>query len=358
MKKKLLAVMLSAVTLAVSCGALTACGGETQYNVVKSNKDYTFEHYKKSTAVLDEEVTLDGEFTEDFYEGRNWFYGKKRMGQVTADVKLTTYTGKNGIYLAAHVRESTIVYYNAAKISSWNSGLEFYFAFDGAETWKDGFYEITATAGEQLDVRRAEISAGGEFRNMSLTRETTPQIAVKREGDLLGETCQEYQFEIFLPYALFGRTTRPDTVNIDVCHHAASSAEMVNSRDRYDFGGHELSFYGWLNPKGGYTFNANGFVSNRLTITATGGGSVAESYGNDYVVPSDVVEFNVMPEAGKSIQKIEVTNNGVTSDVTSQIKDGKFTVVCKGDISVKAVFADENEKRNDQSKIDTNKEEL
>lgn len=342
MKKRLLAVTLSAITLAATCAAFTACDSETQYNVVKSNKEYTFEHYKKSSAVVDDEVTLDGEFNEDFYQTQKWFHGKKRQGQVTADVKLTTYTGKNGIYLAALVEESTIVYYNPAKISSWNSGLEFYFAFGGAETWRDGFYEITATAGEQLDVRRAEISAGGEFRNMSLTRETTPQIAVKREGDLLGETCQKYQFEIFLPYALFGRTTRPDAVNIDVCHHAAASAEMVNSRDRYDFGAHDLSFYGWLNPKGGYTFNVNGFVSNKLEITSTGGGKVTEDHGNEYAVTDNVVGFTVTPDAGKKVQKIEVTNNGVTTDVTASVKDGKFTVVCKGDIAVNATFTDEN----------------
>lgn len=343
MRKKLLSFVLSAITFAASCCVLTACGNsETQYNVIKSNREYTFEHYKKSSAVLDEEVTLDGEFTEDFYTDRNWFYGKKRLRQVTADVKLTTYTGKNGIYLAAHVEESTIVYYNAAKISSWNSGLEFYFAFGEAKTWQEGFYEITATPGEQLDVRRAEISAGGEFRNVSLTRETTPQIAVKRTGDLLGETCQEYQFEIFLPYALFGRTTRPDSVNIDVCHHAARDATMQNSRDRYDFGSNELSFYGWLNPNGGYTFDANGFVSNKLEITATGGGTIAESHGNDYAVTNNIVEFIVTPESCKKIQKIEVTNNGVKSDITVSVKNGKFSVVCKGDISVNAVFADEN----------------
>lgn len=342
MKKKLLAVMLSLVTLAVSLGALTACGGETQYNVIKSNKAYTFEHYKKSSAVLDEEVTLDGEFTEDFYTGRNWFYGKKRLGGVTADVKLTTYTGKNGYYIAAHVEESTIVYYNPSKISSWNSGLELYFAFGEANTWQDGLYEITITAGEQLDVRRAEISANGDFHDVSLTRETTPQIAVKREGDLIGETCQEYQFEVFLPYGLFNRTNRPDTVNIDVCHHAARDAGSKNERDRYDFGGSELSFYGWKNPKGGYTFDANGFVSNKLELTATGGGTVAESHGNDYVVSDDVVEFIITPEAGKTIQKIEVTNNGAKSDVTSTVKNGKFTVVCKGDISVNATFTNEN----------------
>lgn len=342
MKKKLLAVALSAITLAVSCGALAACDSETQYNVINSNREYTFERYKKSTAVLDEEVTLDGEFTEDFYTGRNWFYGKKRLGQVTADVKLTTYTGKNGIYLAAHVEESTIVYYNAAKISSWNSGLEFYFAFGEANTWQDGFYEITATAGEQLDVRRAEISAGGSFRNMALTRETTPQIAVKRVGDLLGETCQEYQFEIFLPYSLFGRTTRPDMVNIDICHHAATSAALKNERDRYDFGGNELSFYGWLNPKGGYTFNANGFVSNKLAISATGGGTVAESRGNDYAVTGDIVEFIITPESGKKLAKIEVENGGAVQDLTASVQNGKLSVVCKGDISVNATFADEN----------------
>ena len=93
MKKKLLAVALSAITLAVSCGALAACNSETQYNVINSNREYTFERYKKSTAVLDEEVTLDGEFTEDFYTGRNWFYGKTRLGQVKADVRLPPYTG-------------------------------------------------------------------------------------------------------------------------------------------------------------------------------------------------------------------------------------------------------------------------
>lgn len=339
MKKKLIALALSAATMAVSCAALAGCDGETQYNVIKSNKDYTFEHYKKSSAVLDEEVTLDGEFTEDFYTGRNWFYGKKRRGQVTADVKVTTYTGKNGFYIAAHVEESTIVYYNAAKISSWNSGLEFYFAFGEANTWQDGFYEITATAGEQLDVRRAHAS-NGDFRNLSLTRETTPQIAVKRVGDLLGETCQEYRFEIFLPYALFGRTSRPDSVNIDVCHHAARDAGMQNDRDRYDFGANELSFNGWVKPKGGYTFDVNGFVSNKLEITATGGGRVAESHGNDYAVNDDVVEFVVTPETGKKVQKIEVTNNGVKSDVT--VENGKFTVVCKGDITVNATFTDEN----------------
>ena len=342
MKKKVFSIALSAIALTLSCGALSACDSQTQYNVIKSDKEYTFERYHKSTAVLDDEVTLDGEFNEDFYQNRNWFHGKKRKGQVTADVKLTTYTGKNGIYIAAHVQESTVVYYNPSIISSWNSGLEFYFAFGEANTWQDGFYEITATAGEQFDVRKAEINAGGEFRNMSLTRETTPQIAVKRTGDLLGETCQEYQFEAFLPYSLFGRTTRPDTVNIAVCHHAASSAEMSNSRDRYEFCKENLSFYGWLNPKGGYTFNADGFVSNKLDITSIGGGTVAEIHDNDYAVTDNITQFTVTPDSGKKISGIEVINNGVTSDVTASVKNGKFCVVCKGDIFIKATFIDEN----------------
>ena len=47
MKKKLLAVALSAITLAASCGALAACNSETQYNVINSNREYTFERYKK-----------------------------------------------------------------------------------------------------------------------------------------------------------------------------------------------------------------------------------------------------------------------------------------------------------------------
>ena len=177
---------------------------------------------------------------------------------------------------------------------------------------------------------------------MALTRETTPQIAVKRVGDLLGETCQEYQFEIFLPYSLFGRTTRPDTMNIDICRHAATSSALKNERDRYDFGGNELSFYGWLNPKGGYTFNANGFVSNKLAISATGGGTVAESHRNEYAVTGDIVEFIITPESGKKLAKIEVENGGAVQDLTASVQNGKLSVVCKGDISVNAMFADEN----------------
>ena len=56
----------------------------------------------------------------------------------------------------------------------------------------------------------------------------------------------------------------------------------------------------------------------------------------------DIVEFIITPESGKKLAKIEVENGGAVQDLTASVQNGKLSVVCKGDISVNAMFADEN----------------
>ena len=168
--------------------------------------------------------------------------------------------------------------------------------------------------------------------------------AVVRHGSIAEGECYGFDAEYFMPWSLFGLETRPELVYLNPTMISAQFNEenMLESgafRTWYNFGARqspEISAWGAYNQ--GYVFDKDGFISNQITIQATGG-QVTEEWGYDWCLTGDTVNFNVKPDAGKEL--VSITANG--RDVTGEVKRGVLSVRCSGDIEIKATFAEKQD---------------
>lgn len=339
-KNRMIAVTVSAMAAAVMCGALAGCGGLQADGPIYNYKTaptslppYEFTGNVTSTVVPDEEISIDGKFDEEFYAGRVWFEGHKISGNETGTLKMTTYFGKTGILVAARIEDSRVAFHSNTVATGNITCFNGYFAFGDAKIQSDGVYEVECTAGNRFKISQFT-TMGLKVLNPDLDK--TPVSAVYREGDILAGECYNYQVEYFMPYSLFGRDTRPTSVYFNPTMISSTLDENggVDDRNWYNFGEQQCSLYGWGQPNSGYVFDSNGFVSNRISIEVSGGGSVKEEWGYDWCITGDIVNFNVKPEGEATLLSILV--NGV--ERRSAVKNGKLAVICSGDITIEATF--------------------
>lgn len=335
MKSKKTACRLIAATLLFCTFFLTACGENKTEKLIETDETYTFVNPPYSLATVDPQVTIDGKLDERFWpeeSGRRWLHAKKIFGTHTADVGITSYFGDNGLFFAFTVSENTPISFNAGRTSAYNSGLELYFAFGDADSWMDGLYEIDVNVGEQFQIRKYET---GGYRDYAYMRESAPLMAVTREGDIREGTCTAYCIELFLPYSMFGRTTRPTSIYLNPTHLAPTDTTS-QSREWYNFGKEQIAFYGWEKTNQAYTFDIGGFVSDPLVLEAVGG-TLSEQWGYDFLVAGDEVNIHLTPDNGKELKVFTV--NGI--DRLSDVKDSVYTFKHDGmgQVSVYAEFA-------------------
>lgn len=331
--------MVTGITLCAfaGCGSgLQADGPVYEYTVIPTEETYMI-NTSDSTVVPDEGITIDGKFDEDFYEGRNWFYGHKIYNTEDGTLEMTTYFAPNGLVVAAKIRDSRAAIHSSEQIATGNQTcFNGYFAFGTAQSQADGVYEIECTAGNRFKISQF---VDGSLIVLNFTPDQMPLHAVVRYGDILEGTCYGYDVEYYIPWEIFEIYDgyRPTSVYFNPTMISADMDEYGNSTNRtwYNFSQQQLgSLFQWGQPNEGYVFDANGFVSNSLTITAEGGGSVTEEWGYDYCITGDTVNFNIVPEEGKQLASITV--NGV--DRTSSVSDGQLSVICNGDMTVVAQF--------------------
>ena len=340
-KGKIFALVVSAVAAVAACGALTACGklqadGPVyEYKMAPSDKaPYEFTGNVTSTVVPDAEITIDGKFEEGFYEGRKWFKGKKIEGSETGTLEMTTYFAETGIVVAARIEDSRLAYHSNTVATGNITCFNGYFAFGDAKMQTDGVYEVECTAGNRFKI--SQFTPTG-LKVLVTDVDKTPVSAVVREGDILKGECYNYQVEYFMPYSLFGRKTRPQSVffNPTMISSTLDDYGTVLVRTWYNFGYNQTpTISSWGNPDQGYVFDKDGFISNKITISATGGGKVTQQYGYEWCLTGDKVNFYVVPDNGKELKSVIV--NGV--DRTESVKNGQFSVNCNGDIEIVAEF--------------------
>lgn len=112
----------------------------------------------------------------------------------------------------------------------------------------------------------------------TLQYDISPLYKVVREGSIKDNACTGYRFELFMPYALFGRTGRCNEVYVNPTH-IVLDWELTSVRNWYNFGARQSSLYDWSAINQGYIFNHNGALINRLKISNANGGTVTEEFG-------------------------------------------------------------------------------
>lgn len=312
---------------------LTACGEtQTLYNIISTTKKYESEENSVSGAEVDAEIILDAEFDEDFYTDRNWlvayknFSGKENydghsLGTRTAIIRSTAYIAKKGVLLAFDIDEGYDVSYSNKRGTANNSGIEINFALGGNKSAMDNLFEIDLTAHGDLQARNISNKFGAssyEFYD-KWTYETYPNWKIKLKGGTIESgNCTGYAMELYLPYSMFGATSRPDEIYLNpgiITPHSATD----NGRDRYDIGGAQCpNLHPW-GAIGGLRFGKNGFISNKITIQSEGG-TVTEQFGRDWFLHGDDIVFTLKPEEGKRLTSIMV--NG--KEMKDSVRLGKF----------------------------------
>ncbi len=342
--KKLAAIALGAVTAVSAIGLLAGCGGlqakgpQYEYTVIESDKDYSFD---KEIPVIDGNVKIDGKFDESFYTSRNWFQGHKVLNNEEGTLDVTTYFSKSGIVVAAKLRDSRPVVYSEHVAPGNSSCFNCYFSIVSKDTPNYNVYEIECSAGNVFNIG---VMTGFGVKAVE-TDGYEIYSAVVRYGDVSKGECFGYDVEYFIPWSLFGTQTRPELVYLNSTMVSATLDEeglLVNGSYRiwYNFGYNqspEISV--WQNYNQGYSFDKDGFVSNKITIQTSGGGSVSEEWGYDWCLTGDTVNFNVKPDAGKELTSIVV--NGI--ERKSEVKRGALSVRCSGNIEITATFAEKQD---------------
>lgn len=344
--KKIAAISLAAVSAVTAGAMLAACGEkldadfvngpEYVYRVIPSTDDYEFTGNITTTVVPDDGINIDGVFDEDFYKDKKWFKGNKMTASgETGTMEVVTHFAKTGIVVAAKVRDSRPAVHSSWVETGNLSCFNCYFAFGDAATQSDGVYEVECTAGNRFKISRFTPSG---IKNLSPELDETPVSAVKREGDIKSGECYNYDVEYFMPYTLFGKTTRPDRVFLNPTMISSTLDETGNyiqaARTWYNFGYEQMpEISRWGNPNQGIAFDQNGFICNDIEVDVRGG-KVKQIYGNDWCVSGSTVKFDVKPDDGKTLASLTV--NGV--DKSADVENGTLSVYCVGDINIVARF--------------------
>lgn len=327
-----LAAVLSCV---LSLGALTACaGGESvTYNIIHSEESYEPHISPMTGAQIDEGITLDGVFDESFYDDLEWYVGHKQVGTRTATLRMTSYIAPKGLLIGIDVDEGWLVSYNAGRLTCNNSCVELYLSLSGAEEAVGNVYELDVTAHGESRYRVVDPESEYGFDMFGYTYETSPAYEIVLKGGTIesGE-CTGYAIEFYLPWTFFGRTSRPEYVNINPTL-ITPIFDYGNDRDWYCFGIQQSPTICHWAALDGYRFDKTGFVHNDITIQATGG-TVEERFARDWCVTGDTVIFDIEPESGKKLTSLLV--NG--TECVASVAGGAVSVVCEGDIDIVATF--------------------
>lgn len=333
MKKKILLTAMGVLSMGLF---LTACGSVT-YNVIETDKKYEYELRAMSGATLDAGVVIDGKTDDSAYNGLRTLTLKKNYQGQTAAIEVTTFIGKNGLYLGAQVQESTKIYYNPTRDSAYNTGMEFYFGFGDGQARGQGIFEVDLSAGGQFSIRVMNKSTWSQF---GYKYEEAPIYAMQiAEEDENGES-HEWSAEAFIPYAVFGRTARPSDVYFTIAHNVPQDMNSLN-RMHYNFAVRQAgySYATELDPTSyPYICDRNGFRTEDIVYNVKGNGTVQEENGYDRAILNKTTSFTVKPAAGSTLKIFKV--NGV--DQTAELLNGSYSLICAGKIEIEAEFVEVN----------------
>ena len=334
MKKKILAIVTAcALTIPAALSALTACNGEDTFNVVKTDKNYEYEIRGMSGATVDKGMVIDGKMDEGSYANLKKLELKKKVARETADIELTTFIGKSGIYIGVEVEESSTVYYNPKRTSAYNTGIECYFSLGKDDN--DTLYEMDVTPGGQFSLRKMG-NNGWTYFNYDYV--VAPIYAMTAEGDLEGLTCHAWTAEVFLPYGVFnGRTSRPEKFYCTLAHNAPGGYTGM-ARTHYNFAVEQTSWtYATEREPETYPYvcDMDGYIYNDISFEVTGNGTVEERYGYERTLRNEPSRFVVTPAAGNILKSLVIDGKDFTEKIVNGIVEYPYT---GKDVKVEAEF--------------------
>ena len=343
MKFRKIAIFGLAIALTGTfCAALAAC---------TDKNGYTFEDGAPNAdrAAPDEGFRIDGVLDEAAYENISWLEGPvlrpyytsdgqgvyydydviREQTEKAAQVKMGTYYGENGIYLAYSFKEQPgkVCYVNPARKPYRNSGVELHIGIPASETMTgdETVSRLTVNANGALSVAKTQ---GDLWMPLYGTKDPAnmPYVGLTGNGTRTDENADrtEYTFELFLPWGYFDEVGGEGTAQaMKEGGDLVIAPGIVTANNYAGTGQTDREYYvlsarlddgAWANAQGWYHFGGNGYVGYDINVKEAEHGAVQEWMGYDKAPKNSSLTFVTKAEEGYALKEFRVNGTAVPRD--------------------------------------------
>ena len=343
MKFRKIAIFGLAIALTGTfCAALAAC---------TDKNGYTFEDGTPNAdrAAPDEGFRIDGVLDEAAYENISWLEGPvlrpyytsdgqgvyydydviREQTEKAAQVKMGTYYGENGIYLAYSFKEQPgkVCYVNPARKPYRNSGVELHIGIPASETMTgdETVSRLTVNANGALSVAKTQ---GDLWMPLYGTKDPAnmPYVGLTGNGTRTDENADRtgYTFELFLPWGYFDEVGGEGTAQaMKEGGELVVAPGIVTANNYAGTGQTDREYYvlsarlddgAWANAQGWYHFGGNGYVGYDINVKEAEHGTVQEWMGYDKAPKNSSLTFVTKAEEGYALKEFRVNGTAVPRD--------------------------------------------
>ena len=384
-------ITIFGLTLALA-GTLTAFAACTDpENTGETPPEYTFEDGRPDGELTapDEGFEIDGVLDEAAYSSIKWLEGPVLRPYYTSDgqgvyydydviqermedaaqVKMGTYYGENGVYIAYSYQEQAgkVCYVNPSRRSYRNSGVELHIGIPSSVTMTgdETISRLTVNANGALTIAKTQgdiwMAPYGTENHANM-----PYVGLTGNGTRTDENADrtEYTFELFIPWGYFDEVGGEGTAqNMKDGGDLVVAPGIITVNNYTGTGQTDREYYvlsarlddgSWYKAQGWYHFNRDGVVAYDISIAQPQNGSVQEWMGYDTAAKNSSLTFVTKANEGYALKEFRV--NGVAvprdyihydmyttlgADAESNVQKAYIKIPEKeitGDISVEAVF--------------------
>lgn len=338
--KKVLSVAVACVC-AVPAFVLAACGEQVaNYRVISTDETYDYTVLPKSTVKVDDGIVIDGKLDESIYTRKvqSWYRASKTDSDVcpeggfaNIDIAITTYFASNAVLIGVDVTGDWLVSYQPTRITTQNSGIEFYVTANTPFSSEGTLFEMDLCAGGDQSIK---ILKSGRFHKALMSADLLPLYGIQLKGGAINTNeCTGYTMEWYIPFSMFGLDEAPERIDINPYVMSPRTATDTD-REWYGFGAQSPALCDWVKPTA-YPFDARGFICNKINIEAEGG-EVMQERGYDWCVTGDEVIFYMEPDNPNATLKTFTVNG---TEMKDKVRNGEIKVKCEGDMNIVAQFA-------------------
>ena len=324
------------------CAALAAC---------TDKNGYTFEDGAPNAdrAAPDEGFRIDGVLDEAAYENISWLEGPvlrpyytsdgqgvyydydviREQTEKAAQVKMGTYYGENGIYLAYLFKEQPgkVCYVNPARKPYRNSGVELHIGIPASETMTgdETVSRLTVNANGALSVAKTQ---GDLWMPLYGTKDPAnmPYVGLTGNGTRTDENADrtEYTFELFLPWGYFDEVGGEGTAQaMKEGGELVVAPGIVTANNYAGTGQTDREYYvlsarlddgAWANAQGWYHFGGNGYAGYDINVKEAEHGAVQEWMDYDKAPKNSSLTFVTKAEEGYALKEFRVNGTAVPRD--------------------------------------------
>ena len=197
----LIAVISFAVAAAVIIAAILLFPNTVDFSFPPFTSQY---EDRKNYESQDPNIVFDGVLDDAIWQNVRWLE-VNHVSEEFIGVKMTTYFGEDGLYMAFDVDDYG-VYYDKYRYIDYNSGLQLYLSpLSGAKDITDCGYEISINAGEMVGVKQFD---GTRFEDYLGRVYMESQI----KGEMNSAKATGYTIEAYIDYALLGENCSGITI--------------------------------------------------------------------------------------------------------------------------------------------------